>query len=202
MRNARRPRRGRTARGGGAGSYNPTSNAYKYEYPEQPPGKRRRKAAAGGESRTAERKRRKAARRPLFEYKYDIRRTFVHGEFLAYAAVIIAGAIFLLSKNAEVVETKMRIDGLKRQIKTVSEANQDLRVDITKSYNEKEIAEIARTRLNMAPPKEYQVCMIDVPKESYADVTSSGAMPEPEKRVFFEKLKNAVSAPGFGDFGR
>lgn len=107
--------------------------------------------------------------------------------FIIYAVIFFIGALSLLMLNAMYENKKNSVEALRKEIKTLRETNQDMRIELASSYDENEIALIATTRLGMGKPKPYQIRNIYVPKESYA--SGLGATTQKKEEVtLFDKI--------------
>ena len=108
--------------------------------------------------------------------------------FYFIGIVIIAGFYLVVSVNANYLQKNREIAALRDEVKTLREANFDMRTALHAAYDENEIIERAH-ELGMNRPKSYQIKYIDVPKESYAKgVTAASAVTPPEK-TFSERIR-------------
>ena len=138
--------------------YNYTANAYSYQTRHTP--------EAARETAPVRQKLVKRRISPIYIRIKD-KSLKIGLAYYVYGFVIFAGMMTLILLNAGYEAKKNSVEGLKQEINTLREANSDLRTALAASYDENEIAALAKD-LGMGKPKPYQIEYINVPKESYA----------------------------------
>lgn len=114
--------------------------------------------------------RRKQIKRKKTNNKVKIKRKMV-------VSIVLIACISLLalSRFASVIKLTYDIRGIKSEIKTLQEANENIRVQIAKKSNIKSIEETAVNELGMVIPDKSQIVYIDVkPLTSLAGRSNEG----------------------------
>ena len=82
-------------------------------------------------------------------------------------AVVFCGCITSMVMHATIEEQRIINNKLQDEITTLQNANNALNAEITEQLSLDYIEQEATTRLGMSEPQAYQICYIDVPKQSY-----------------------------------
>lgn len=92
----------------------------------------------------------------------------VHSFRVYFTAFVVFGfSIFIIASNAFVADQKIQIQELKNELKQIDENNSNLKNELTKNLDLKEVEKLASDKLGMQMPADYQIVYIDVPQQSY-----------------------------------
>ncbi|MBS4960056.1 MAG: hypothetical protein KHZ62_04445 [Clostridiales bacterium] len=112
----------------------------------------------------------------------------LHGLKLFVAtAVVFAGCILTMSINASITEERVKINKMKDQLIVLQNENESTEAELSDQLSLDYIKEQATGRLGMSEPQPYQICYIDVPKQSYT-VQSSIEIEEEQKRFDLQEI--------------
>ncbi len=135
-----------------SGNYNMTSSAYAYEVEER-------------ENLIVEEQRRKAEKARLLAERQE--RRFHRFKLMAAVAVVFGGSLSVMHSHAAVTEQRIKNVNLIEKTISLENENNALFAEISDNVDLSYIENQAKERLGMTEPQEYQICYIDVPKQSY-----------------------------------
>ncbi len=91
----------------------------------------------------------------------------------AFFASVIAVAFGILFTNAVIIEKSSAVNQMQEKLSEITEANNQMMVDIEKNLDLNKIEAIAIGELGMKRPDKYQTVYVDVEQSSYAEVTEA-----------------------------
>lgn len=92
--------------------------------------------------------------------------------FATFAGVF-AVALGLLFTNAMIIEKSSTVNDMQNELSELTEANNQMVLDIEKNLDLKKIEEIAINELGMKRPDKYQVVYVNVQQNDYAEVAKA-----------------------------
>lgn len=87
--------------------------------------------------------------------------------------IIFMGTMSVSINYTLISSDRYKASVLSKELKILKEENAALRVQISESYDIKDIERIATLELKMSKPKSHQIIHITIPKESYSIVHNS-----------------------------
>lgn len=87
--------------------------------------------------------------------------------------------IGFLCTNAVIIEKSTEVNDKKQQLTEITEANNQIVLDIERNLDLKKIEDIAINELGMKHPDKYQIVYVNVEQNDYAEI--SGKEKKPEK---------------------
>ncbi len=96
--------------------------------------------------------------------------------FATFAGVF-AIALGLLFTNAMIIEKSSTVNDMQNELTELTEANNQIILDIEKNLDLKKIEEIAINELGMKRPDKYQIVYVNVEQNDYAEVAKTETTP-------------------------
>lgn len=167
--------------------YSYSSEAYKY-YPEEDDynysSRKKRK-------RVKTRKKTKKAKAPSMQYEIAVNEKQEHS-LRTYFSICIVFACSLVTLCSYAANSKQKeyISSLNDELKHIQENNAFLETELVQSIDLGTVEKIAKTKLGMQKPEEYQQVYINVPKQSYTIQYENVSDVNLEKKFSVEKVLN------------
>lgn len=92
-------------------------------------------------------------------------------------ALVFAVAFGILFTNAVIIEKASAVNDMQNQLTELTEANNQIMLDIEKNLDLNKIEEIAINELGMKRPDKYQIVYVDVEQSDYAEVSRAEDKP-------------------------
>lgn len=86
---------------------------------------------------------------------------------------VFAVALGILFTNAVIIEKSSAVNDMQSQLTELTEANNQMILDIEKNLDLKKIEEIAINELGMKRPDKYQIVYVNVEQNDYAEVAKT-----------------------------
>lgn len=167
--------------------YSYSSEAYKY-YPEEDDfnysSKKKRK-------RFRTRKKAKKSKAPSMQYEIAVNEKQEHSLKTYFSiCVLFICSMALLCSYAANSKQREYISSLNDELKHIQENNAFLETELVQSIDLGTVEKVAKTKLGMQKPEEYQQVYINVPKQSYTIQYETVSDINLEKKFSFEKILN------------
>ncbi len=91
----------------------------------------------------------------------------------ALFAGVFAVALSFLFTNAMIIEKSSTVNDMQNELTKLTEANNQMVLDIEKNLDLKKIEEIAINELGMKRPDKYQIVYVNVQQNDYAEVAKA-----------------------------
>ena len=85
---------------------------------------------------------------------------------------VFAVALGVLFTNAVIIEKSSKVNDMQKELSQITEANNQIVLDIERNLDLKKIEEIAINELGMKHPDKYQIVYVDVEQSNYGEIVS------------------------------
>lgn len=92
---------------------------------------------------------------------------------IVYALILCMAAYYMISKNVDIYETEQQIKTLQGEIAKLESYTSQRAFELEQSMDLSEIERIAKTRLNMQRPEQYQIEYVNVKRDDVTEVTAN-----------------------------
>ena len=92
---------------------------------------------------------------------------------IIYALVLCSAAYYMISKNVAVYETEQRIKTLQAEIAELESYTSQRMFELEQSIDLSTVEKVAKTRLNMQRPEQYQIEYVNVNRDDVTEVTAN-----------------------------
>ena len=92
-------------------------------------------------------------------------------------AIAFAVAFGILFTNAVIIEKASQVNDMQKQLTELTEANNQVMLDIEKNLDLNKIEEIAINELGMKRPDKYQIVYVNVEQNDYAEISKEEKEP-------------------------
>lgn len=92
---------------------------------------------------------------------------------IIYALVLSLAAFYMISKNVALYETNQQIKQLQKQLSNIEAYTSQRIFELEHSTDLAAVEEIARTRLNMQRPEQYQIEYVSIDRDDVTEVTAN-----------------------------
>ena len=91
---------------------------------------------------------------------------------IIYVVVLCMAAYYMISKNVAVYETEQEIKKLQGEISELESYTSQRAFELEQSIDLKTVEDVAKTRLNMQRPEQYQIEYVNVIRDDVTEVTA------------------------------
>lgn len=91
---------------------------------------------------------------------------------IIYAVVLCMTAYYMISKNVAVYETEQKIKSLQNEISELESYTSQRAFELEQSIDLTTVERVAKTRLNMQRPEQYQIEYVNVMRDDVTEVTA------------------------------